>query len=84
VPFLPSTSVLAVSWAHPGSPEQRATSQTPPVNSQGGPMSDCACAASCSARRQHPAEAQDAAAAAAAGAGVEVEGAGGVECAVMR
>jgi hypothetical protein len=35
VPFLLLTSVLGVSWAHFGFPEQQATSQTRPVNSQG-------------------------------------------------
>jgi hypothetical protein len=39
VPFLLLTSALAVSWAHFGFPEQQATSQTRPVNSQGVPLS---------------------------------------------
>jgi hypothetical protein len=39
VPFLPQTSVLAASWAHPGSPEHQAAFQTPPVNHQGAPLS---------------------------------------------
>jgi hypothetical protein len=41
VPFLPLTSVLAVSWAHPGFSEQQATaSQTTPANSQGETLGD--------------------------------------------
>jgi hypothetical protein len=39
VPFLPQTPDLAVSWAHFSFPEQQATSQTQPVNSQGVPLS---------------------------------------------
>jgi hypothetical protein len=48
VPFLPLTSVLAVSWAHFGFPEQQATSQTPPVNPQGVPLSGVVPAVRCS------------------------------------
>jgi hypothetical protein len=40
VPFPPLTSVLAVSWAHPGFSEQQATSQTTPANSQGETLGD--------------------------------------------
>jgi hypothetical protein len=36
VPLLPLTSVLAVSWAHPGFSEQQATSQATPANSRFG------------------------------------------------
>jgi hypothetical protein len=49
VPFLLPTSVLAVSWAHFGFPEQQATSQTRPVNSQGVPLSGLVPAVCCSA-----------------------------------
>jgi hypothetical protein len=49
VPFLLLTSVLAVSWAHFGFPEQQATSQTRPVNSQGVPLSGVVPAVCCSA-----------------------------------
>jgi hypothetical protein len=35
------TSVLAVSWAHPGFSEQQATSQTTPANSQGETPGAC-------------------------------------------
>ena len=49
VPFLLPTSVLAVSWAHFGFPEQQATSQTRPVNSQGAPLSGVVPALCCSA-----------------------------------
>ena len=38
VPFLPQTPVLAVSRAQFGFPEDQATSQTRPVNSQGVPL----------------------------------------------
>jgi hypothetical protein len=40
---------LAVSWAHFGFPEQQATSQTRPVNSQGVPLSGVVPAVCCSA-----------------------------------
>jgi hypothetical protein len=46
VPFLLLTSVLAVSWAHFGFPEQQATSQTRTVNSQGVPLSGVVCGTS--------------------------------------
>jgi hypothetical protein len=49
VPFLLLTSVLAVSWAHFGFPEQQATSQTRPVNSQGVPLGGVVPAVCCSA-----------------------------------
>jgi hypothetical protein len=49
VPFLLPTSVLAVSWAHFGFPEQQATYQTRPVNSQGVPLSGVVPSVCCSA-----------------------------------
>jgi hypothetical protein len=49
VPHLLPTSVLAVSWAHFGFPEQQATSHTRPVNSQGAPLSGVVPALCCSA-----------------------------------
>jgi hypothetical protein len=47
VPFPPLTSVLAVSWAHPGFSEQQATSQTTPANSQGVTLGDVVPAVCC-------------------------------------
>jgi hypothetical protein len=49
VPFLPQTPVLAVSRAQFGFPEDQATSQTRPVNSQGVPRGGVVPNARCSA-----------------------------------